>query len=174
MRNFKTPFKWRIAMKRLKLAILSLGSLSVVSCMDLSCMQQYNPKPFWDQLTQERKIAHAPKKKLTPQGTLANTNTTEKKSSIDLQQAEKDYTQLCASCHGPQGKGDTPMAQALNPSPRDFSSPEWKVSDEHIAKVIREGGASVGLSPLMAPWGSILDKKRIDDLVIKIRNFKKQ
>jgi mono/diheme cytochrome c family protein len=170
-------------MRKLPLVLLSLGSLSVASCMDMSCMKQYDPKPFWNQLTRERQIAHAPTKKLTPQGTLkkpaakasSTTSPSSKKPSIDLKQANKDFGQLCASCHGAQGKGDTPMAQALKPSPRDFSDSAWQQekSDEHIAKVIREGGTSVGLSPMMAPWGSLLDDKRIKGLVAKIRKFKK-
>ncbi len=51
----------------------------------------------------------------------------------------------CAACHGTSGKGDGPAAAGLNPKPRSFSDPEWQksVTDDHIAKVIVEGGAAV-------------------------------
>jgi len=146
-------------------------------------MKQYVQQPFWNQLSQERKKAHTPVIKLTAKGRLpskqvdssvANHKALPAKKA-NLAQADKDYSQMCASCHGLDGKGDTPMAQALNPRPRDFSDSAWQKekSDEHIAKVIREGGTSVGLSPLMAPWGGMLDKERITSLVVKIRAFKK-
>jgi mono/diheme cytochrome c family protein len=32
------------------------------------------------------------------------------------------YDRECATCHGPDGKGDGPGGRALNPRPRDFSS----------------------------------------------------
>lgn len=68
-------------------------------------------------------------------------------------QAEADtvWQQRCSTCHGPGGKGDGPAAAALTPKPRDFTSADWQksVTDEHIEKVIVEGGQAVGLSMLM-------------------------
>lgn len=32
----------------------------------------------------------------------------------------------CAGCHGPAGKGDGPLAASLNPSPRNFTNPQFK------------------------------------------------
>jgi mono/diheme cytochrome c family protein len=34
----------------------------------------------------------------------------------------------CAVCHGPQGKGDGPSAEALIPRPRDFTDPKVQAS----------------------------------------------
>jgi len=34
---------------------------------------------------------------------------------------KEKYDQICASCHGPGGKGDGPAAAALDPKPRDLS-----------------------------------------------------
>ena len=31
------------------------------------------------------------------------------------------------------------------------------LSNDHLVKVIREGGPAVGKSPLMAPWGGVID-----------------
>ena len=89
--------------------------------------------------------------------------------------ADKSYKNFCSSCHGQGGKGDTDAAKALNPRPRNFSDQSWqkKVDDDYIAKVIREGGAAVGKSASMAPWGAVLNDKQIKDLVKKIRDFAK-
>ena len=45
------------------------------------------------------------------------------------------------------------------------------LSDEHIFKVIKEGGASVGKSPLMAPWGGTLNDAQIHDVVAFVRTL---
>ena len=67
------------------------------------------------------------------------------------QEADTIWQQRCTTCHGATGKGDGAAAAALNPKPRDFSSATWQasVTDEHIEKVILEGGQAVGLSMLM-------------------------
>src|SRR5262245_37266882 len=79
--------------------------------------------------------------------------------AADAEQGKKLYGQFCASCHGQSGKGDGAAAAALNPKPRDHTDKEYmsKLSDEDIFKVIKNGGASVGKSPLMPPWGASLN-----------------
>ena len=81
------------------------------------------------------------------------------------------YDTNCAACHGAEGKGDGVAAQALDPKPRDLSDAEFTstVSNEHLYKVISEGGGAVGLSPLMAPWGGILTEAQIWDVIAFIR-----
>ena len=49
-------------------SVLFLGLMS--SCADTGCMDQYNPRPFWNQLEEEEKIANRPKAKLTKDGKL--------------------------------------------------------------------------------------------------------
>ncbi len=77
----------------------------------------------------------------------------------------------CAACHGPEGKGDGAAAAALNPKPRNLSDAEYvsKLSNEHMFKVISEGGASVGKSPMMAAWGGILSESDIKNVIAYIR-----
>jgi hypothetical protein len=51
---------------------------------------------------------------------------------------------------------------------------DWQksVTDEHLAKIILEGGAAVGLSPLMPPNPDLADKPQVvDALVAVIRSF---
>ncbi len=46
-----------------------------------------------------------------------------------------------------------------NPAPANFTdSAFWETrDDERIKTAIRDGGAAVGGSPLMAPWGVLFD-----------------
>jgi mono/diheme cytochrome c family protein len=82
----------------------------------------------------------------------------------------------CAACHGADGKGDGVAAAALNPKPRAYSDKAWQASvdDNHIARVIVEGGAAVGKSPMMAPNPDLKDKPDVvKALVAKIRSYNK-
>jgi mono/diheme cytochrome c family protein len=45
------------------------------------------------------------------------------------------------------------------------------LSDEHLFNVIKLGGASVGKSPLMAPWGGALTDPQIHDVVAFLRTL---
>lgn len=74
-------------------------------------------------------------------------------SAAATKAAETIYTTYCATCHGAKGAGDGAAAAALTPKPRTFADGKWQksVSDDHLIKVMLEGGAAVGLSPLMAP-----------------------
>jgi cytochrome c oxidase cbb3-type subunit 3 len=93
--------------------------------------------------------------------------------AADADQGKKLYGQFCASCHGQSGKGDGPAAAALNPKPRDHTNQEYmsKMSDDEMLKVIKDGGASVGKSPLMPPWGASLKDDQIKDVIAYIRTL---
>ena len=43
------------------------------------------------------------------------------------------------------------------------------LSDEYLYQVISKGGASVGKSPLMAPWGAVLSDEQIRDVLAFVR-----
>lgn len=91
-------------------------------------------------------------------------------------EAETIFSTRCASCHGLTGAGDGMAAAALNPKPRAFGDKAWQASvdDNHIAKVIVEGGAAVGKSALMAPNADLKDKPDVvKALVAKIRSYGK-
>jgi uncharacterized membrane protein len=67
------------------------------------------------------------------------------------EEAKALFAERCAACHGATGAGDGLAAAALTPRPRAFKDPEWQaaVGDDHLRKVIVEGGAAAGKSPLM-------------------------
>ena len=83
------------------------------------------------------------------------------------------YKLYCASCHGEGGAGDGPASAALDPKPVAHDDGRYmnSLSDEHLTKVITEGGVSVGKSPFMAPWGGSLSGEQIRDLVVFIRSL---
>ena len=84
----------------------------------------------------------------------------------------KLYQTRCSPCHGPDGKAATPTAQALNPKPRDHTDGAYmnQLSQEHLAKVIKNGGPAVGKSPIMPP-NSDLNDQQIDDIVAFVRTL---
>jgi len=69
----------------------------------------------------------------------------------ERKEARQIFSSQCATCHGPQGRGDGPGAARLNPKPTNFTDPNWQksVTDDQIEKVIVYGGAAVGKSPIM-------------------------
>ena len=66
--------------------------------------------------------------------------------------ANSIFAERCAVCHGDDGGGAGPGAANLNPKPQNFRSRKWQKSmtDDQIAKIIVNGGSSVGLSASMA------------------------
>lgn len=89
--------------------------------------------------------------------------------------AKGAYATVCTTCHGPAGAGDGPGAAALNPKPANFGDAAfWSGrTDAELIKVIREGGASVGKSPLMPAWGALYDEAKAKALLDYIKTFRK-
>jgi mono/diheme cytochrome c family protein len=89
---------------------------------------------------------------------------------------KKTYEQFCTPCHGATGKGDGPTGKYLTPKPADYSTAvpthgeKWA---EFYFKIIKEGGPSVGRSPLMAPWGKQLKDSEIWDVISYVETLVK-
>ena len=59
-----------------------------------------------------------------------------------LSRGREIYLDRCASCHGPGGRGDGPLAKGLTgPAPRNLAQEPWKHGDrpEQVVNVIGEG-----------------------------------
>ena len=100
----------------------------------------------------------------------------EVKITGDAAKGAETYKLYCVACHGELGKGDGIAAAALNPKPRDFTDKERmsKISDKEILTVIKDGGAAVGLSPMMTAWGALLQSdEKIQDVAAYVRTFAK-
>src|SRR5574341_1503350 len=68
------------------------------------------------------------------------------------------FVQNCAPCHGQAGKGDGAAAAALNPKPRDLTDRAYMggLKDEYLIDIVKKGGAGVGKSAAMPPWGAAM------------------
>lgn len=90
----------------------------------------------------------------------------------DASAGAQTYQLYCTTCHGPQGKGDGPAAPK-NPPPADHSDAAYmgKLDDPYLYRVIQRGGAAVGKSPLMAPWGGVLADEQIRDVIAYLRTL---
>lgn len=84
----------------------------------------------------------------------------------------------CAGCHGADGDGKGPIAQAItNPAPRDFTSPKFVVEghEEELAKSISLGAdQAFHGSKYMPEWATRLSPQQIRDVVAYIGTFKKK
>jgi mono/diheme cytochrome c family protein len=80
-----------------------------------------------------------------------------------VKQAKDIFTGRCTPCHGPAGKGDGPASAGLTPKPRNLGDPAWQksVTDEHVEKIIKFGGAAVGKSPMMPGKPDLMAKPEV-------------
>lgn len=88
---------------------------------------------------------------------------------ISLAVGERVFKTNCETCHGPQGRGDGPAGQALNPKPRDFHDKSYmsKLSDQQWHDTIKNGKPGTA----MPAWGTILKENEIRSVMIKERSF---
>lgn len=82
-------------------------------------------------------------------------------------EGEAKFTQVCSTCHGNSGMGDGPASAALNPKPKDLT--QTKLSDADLKKVILDGGAAIGLTPIMPSWKAALSEQDVDNIVQYVR-----
>ena len=95
------------------------------------------------------------------------------KGPHDPKAGEAIYAQYCASCHGARGGGDGPISASLTPKPAKHGDGSYMnpLSNEHLFKVVKEGGPSVGKSPMMAALGGSLSDEQIRDVVAFVRTL---
>lgn len=82
------------------------------------------------------------------------------------------YEARCAACHGDRGRGDGMVGRYLKPPARNFAEPGFLTArtDADLGAVIREGGASRGLSATM-PAHRDLTERDLTDLVACVRSL---
>ncbi len=99
--------------------------------------------------------------------------------AADLTAAAGSYSDTCAKCHGPAGKGDGPKAAELKDKDGkpvtigDLSdcAKMSKITDDEMFKELKEGGASVGKSKFMTPYGDAMEDDEIKGLVAYVRTL---
>ncbi|MGB3550905.1 MAG: cytochrome c [Candidatus Binatus sp.] len=102
--------------------------------------------------------------------------------AADLAAAASSYTDTCAKCHGAAGKGDGPKAAELKDAAGklvptgDLSdcAAMAKVTDDDMFKELKEGGASVGKSKFMTPYGDAMEDDEIKAMVAYVRTLCKK
>lgn len=63
-----------------------------------------------------------------------------------LEKGKAAYVASCEMCHGPKGDGNGPAGAAMNPKPRDFSTPFKNGNKpDQIFKTITEGLAGTAM-----------------------------
>ena len=92
--------------------------------------------------------------------------------SIKAAEAKENWDNMCAKCHGAEGKGDTKMGQKLGC--KDFTDPkvQAEMKDEAATKAIKEGLKSADGKTLMKPFDTLSDDE-IKALVAYVRGLKK-
>lgn len=90
-----------------------------------------------------------------------------------VKRGQQVYTQYCAACHGPGGKGDGLSSQNLPIKPQDLT--EGRVMNplpnHFLAAVVARGGQAVGLSPLMPAFKPYLSDEAIRAVIVYIRTL---
>lgn len=94
-----------------------------------------------------------------------------RETPVLVSKGKEIYALQCATCHGATGQGNGPAAAALKPSPRDFTSGEWKFggAPSQIFKTVSEGSPGTG----MASFSSLSIEDRWA-LVHFVRTFSSQ
>lgn len=79
------------------------------------------------------------------------------------------FAERCATCHGDAGRGDGQNAYTLDPPPPDLVDAGRQVPEaERRAewrRIVEQGSAAVGRSPLCPPWGRVLSPARVEALL---------
>ncbi len=146
--------------------MLAATVLATLTACDWNSKEDYHPKAEFEKFVKDQEIAA---EKAKTEGAKGGAQ------AVAEVPGKKTYETYCVACHGADGKADGPAALAMNPRPRNLTDKAWqaKVTDPHIHKVIKEGGASVGLSATMAAWGGAINDAEIDNLVGYVRQFGK-
>lgn len=86
--------------------------------------------------------------------------------------AKENWKNLCAKCHGDEGKGDTKMGQKLGAKDFTDAKVQDNFKDEAATKAIKEGLKSPEDKTLMKPFDTLSDDE-IKALVAYVRGLKK-
>jgi mono/diheme cytochrome c family protein len=77
-------------------------------------------------------------------------------------QGHRVFLARCATCHGPQGRGDGQNAYSLDPPPPDFQESLGKLAPAGRRRLVDGGSAALGRSALCPPHGRSLAAEELD------------
>jgi len=86
------------------------------------------------------------------------------------------YDTYCASCHGTEGRGDGPIAEALHPRPTNFQDAQyWRGlgpgGDINILRAIKKGGSATDHSTNMPAWEPVLTDDQVNEIIAYLRRL---
>lgn len=92
--------------------------------------------------------------------------------SLFAADAKEIYDKSCASCHGKEGKGDTPAGKKLKAKDFTDATAQAAMKDDEMIKAIKEG-IKDGDKTKMKGFGDKLTDDEIKQLIAYVRAFKK-
>jgi len=92
--------------------------------------------------------------------------------SVKAADTKENWDNLCAKCHGADGKGDTKMGAKLGAKDFTDAKVQADMKDDAATKAIKEGLKSADDKTLMKPFDSLTDDE-VKALVAYVRGLKK-
>jgi len=97
--------------------------------------------------------------------------------AVSAFEGQRLFVSHCMICHGPDGKGNGPLAKNLDLNPVDMTRTLRSRSDTILKKIISgEGGQTISgrdrhnvLTDAMPNWGEVLSDSQIDALIAYLR-----
>lgn len=108
---------------------------------------------------------------LGQQDTLANT-TPDKALMGSISRGKKVFQHYCVLCHGINADGLGRAAKLYQPRPSNLVLSDKNAQYKEL--IIRQGGAAIGRSNYMPPWGKELNDEQIRDVVSYLTSIVKQ
>lgn len=93
-----------------------------------------------------------------------------------IEVGEELYSTYCAACHGVEGKGDGPAAEALVPQPASLADSLMmrELSDSYLFWRVSEGGIQEPFNSAMPPWEGVLTEEQRWQVISYIRTLSEE
>ena len=79
------------------------------------------------------------------------------------------FVQRCANCHGDKADGQSKLASLLNPKPANLLVSQLDSAARN--RIVRNGGAAVGRSPVMPNWGAELTEAELRNVIAYVASI---
>ncbi len=148
--------------------------LSVIYGGSLGTMSDEMP-PWGDELTYTQMESVTLFTKLLidqPDKAVAMLDKSQAASKPSLRQGRAIFKNYCTLCHGENGEGDGKMAKIIkNPPP--FNLTLSRAPDEYLMQIISKGGAAMGRSARMPPWGEQFSETERRSIILYIKTLRR-
>lgn len=92
------------------------------------------------------------------------------------EQGQELYQERCVLCHGPKGHGwdwDSKVDRPPVPVPNLLEILSQR-SDDHLFRVIRDGGEAIGRTGFMPAFGFNMSEQELKDIVAYLRSLQRK